>query len=1061
MQIKGGMVHNSKIKQISLAVCLALTPFTVDAAGLGKMTVLSGLGEPLIAEIEVQSATQEELSTLSARIAPPETYEEQGIERNRALGSISVELAKRSDGTPVLRLRTPQPVNEPFLDMLIQVEWSSGRLLREYTALLDPPGYGEQSSTMTAQASPVVTPAERTSQSAQEKPNAGSSARQAKKKTSSAVDAASAPQEDYKTRSGDTLHAIAQQTLVEGVSLEQMLVGLYRANPHAFSGNNMNRLKVGQILRIPDVQELQAVDPQEAHQEIRIHAADWNAYRNRLAGAVASSVAAPEAQPGQSVSGKITAPAEDKSAPPAQGPRDVVKLSKGDADPVKLPGADAKPGELQAKLNALQEEVTAREKAIQEANTRIAALEKQINDMQRLLQLKSQTLADMQRQVESTEEPTLKPETKPVQATESVPAPAATSRTEATTTPAQALTPTKPTPQQPVSRPQPAPVAETSMVGTVLQEPLLAGGAAGGLLALLGGVWLYYRNKRRKGLDSFEQGILTTGGLKPNTVFGNTAGGTVDTGDTSFLTDFSQGAVGGMIDTNDVDPIAEAEVYMAYGRDAQAEEILKDAIAREPKRYELHQKLLEIYAHRKDTSAFETLAGELYATLGSTDPHWAKVAELGRTLEPDNPLYSVDVGAGHGAEATVSSDAAAHADFDMAMPVEAESQAEPALDFSVGPEPVVELPQEGVASLDFDLGDMSLEPSAQSAVDAGKASAVDTLPDLEFELPVAESPAAETASNSGQDAGGLDFQLELPEPAAADNVQLDAADLGLPAEGIPPASEGPTVELPALELPELTPVAQDTSLQEAEESGPVLDLTLPESVEPLPGEVEEANASLPDISLDLPPVSTDAGVEIAAVAESPSTSLDLELSEKQVEDLPAETAMSAQTTVGISPEPNVEEPQSIPELNPEDMEKTMVFQAPVVETAPEDIVVDANPAADGASDGGLNFDFDLDLGEPAAESTVPATEAALPDLDLSGISLDLDASGASAGKPESVEEITLSASEPADVDTKLDLVTAYMDMGDIEGARELLEEVLKEGGPNQRARAQEMLASLG
>jgi Tfp pilus assembly protein FimV len=94
-----------------------------------------------------------------------------------------------------------------------------------------------------------------------------------------------------------------------------------------------------------------------------------------------------------------------------------------------------------------------------------------------------------------------------------------------------------------------------------------------------------------------------------------------------------------MIDTNDVDPIAEAEVYMAYGRDAQAEEILKDAIAKEPKRYELHLKLLEIFAARKDTGAFETLAGELYAALGATDPTWTKVAEMGRRLEPSNPLY--------------------------------------------------------------------------------------------------------------------------------------------------------------------------------------------------------------------------------------------------------------------------------------------------------------------------------------------------------------------------------------------------------------------------------------
>ena len=147
------------------------------------------------------------------------------------------------------------------------------------------------------------------------------------------------------------------------------------------------------------------------------------------------------------------------------------------------------------------------------------------------------------------------------------------------------------------------------------------------------------RKKREKNLADFEQGIMTSGGLKANTVFGNTGTASVDTGDTSFLTDFSQSASGGMIDTNDVDPIAEAEVYMAYGRDAQAEEILKDAISKEPKRYELHLKLLEMYAASKNMSAFETISGELYTTLGASDPTWAKVAAIGIKLEPNNPLY--------------------------------------------------------------------------------------------------------------------------------------------------------------------------------------------------------------------------------------------------------------------------------------------------------------------------------------------------------------------------------------------------------------------------------------
>ena len=198
------------------------------------------------------------------------------------------------------------------------------------------------------------------------------------------------------------------------------------------------------------------------------------------------------------------------------------------------------------------------------------------------------------------------------------PAETATTPTVPEVTPTPAVKPEEPKPAvepkpapTPVVAPEPAP--EPSFLESLIGDnlPLIGGGLG---LGLLGAGWLFLRNKRKKNLDSFERGILTSGGLRANTVFGNTTSN-ASTSDTSFLTDFAQSVDGGMIDTNDVDPIAEAEVYMAYGRGAQAEEILKDAIQKEPKRYELHLKLLEIYAESKNNSAFEAIAGELYTCL--------------------------------------------------------------------------------------------------------------------------------------------------------------------------------------------------------------------------------------------------------------------------------------------------------------------------------------------------------------------------------------------------------------------------------------------------------------
>ncbi|HYG14006.1 MAG TPA: FimV/HubP family polar landmark protein, partial [Methylophilaceae bacterium] len=545
-------MHKSKLRRILLAVCLTLVPLLATAAGLGRLNVISGLGEPLNAEIELISTTPEELASLTAVIAPAEAYNAQGLERPAISNAIKIDVNSRPGGKSVLKLSTHHAVTDPFLDMLVQVDWSTGRLLREYTILLDPPGYTTPSASDATNAPAITT---------QASPNTAPSGTASQDPFAEAQPAAAGAVQTHETARGDTLNAIAHEMQVEGVSLEQMLVGLYRANKQAFSGDNMNRLKVGQVIRAPAPEELQAIDQREAAREIRAQTADWNAYRNRLAGIVADADASAGDASGQSASGKLSGPAEDRAAPPSDAEQDVVKLSKSDSS--------TSDKSLQDKLNALQEEVTARENSLKEANERTAALEKQIQDMQELLEIKSQTLANLQQGA--------------VEPNAAGSSPAADKAAPPTTKPAPAAV-------KPAAAPQPQ---ATNLMDGLLQNPLLLPIALA-VLAVLVIVWLLLRNKRRRELDSFEKGILTAGGLKANTVFGNTSGNTIDTGDTSFLTDFSQ-STGGMIDTHDVDPIAEAEVYMAYGRDAQAEEILKDAIAKEPKRYELHLKLLEIF----------------------------------------------------------------------------------------------------------------------------------------------------------------------------------------------------------------------------------------------------------------------------------------------------------------------------------------------------------------------------------------------------------------------------------------------------------------------------------
>ncbi|HSI22963.1 MAG TPA: FimV/HubP family polar landmark protein [Methylophilaceae bacterium] len=1004
------------------------------------MTVMSGLGEPLNAEIEI-AANKEELSSLSARIAPSETYAEQGVERASSLSNVRVELGRKPDGTPILKISSQQPVNDPFLDMLIQVDWSTGRLLREYTALLDPPGYGDRSTS---------------GSEAAESPKLPAVAIPSKKNTTKSAPAlagtskpasSAAPADTYVTKRGDTLRNVARNMQVDDVTLEQMLVGLYRNNREAFMGDNMNQLKVGQIMRAPREEELRAIKQQEALQEVRVHTSNWNAYRNDVAQAIAQSKPAPADEQPQTSGGKITAQAEDKAAPPVAGPRDVVKLSRSEAGGNKAgPAGSGNASVSEDKMRALEEESTAQEKAIGEVNERIAFFEKQIQDMQKLLLVQNQMLAELQKGQPVDQPPGAEPTPAPEQPQAQPPAEQ------------PAAQPAKPAPT--LATPVTEAPAETNLLDELLQDPMKLG-AAGGVLALLVGGWLLLRRQRRKNLDNFEKGILTSSGLKTDTVFGTTAGAAVDTGETSFMSDFSHRNGAGMIDTSDVDPISEAEVYMAYGRDAQAEEILKDAINKEPKRYELHLKLLEIYAKRKDAAAFETLAGELYATLGTTDPIWRKVAEMGRGLEPENPMYAAT---GESASASASSSAPSAAIQAAAGAAVAAAAYEMTSDVAVE-ESAPEAVQDN--SLDFDLGMLAADEESTAGIekDDEGAESIEPLPDLDtFSAPATE---LEDTQDLAEDLSDTGMEFELPEPAAEGNVQLSAADLSLPE--IEPATEAVeeveeiSFDLPALDMGDTSELSEESmpALEKAEEEKQGDDLSLPAltPVDTPEGMVEEISFDLPELTLPgTESPSEEETFPLPEAVESPVTAAEsasipeLEMPEVLEEpiELKADPVESPSFDLPEIAEP-VEpiEPESVAEPEPvvESVSSKMVVDEIVFEEPPKE------------EESALDFNFDLDVEPEASTEEAPAQAASIPDLDLSGISLDIGEQSSSAAEP-AAEEITLSGTESSDVDTKLDLVTAYMDMGDTEGARELLEEVLQEGGPQQRERAQKLLDSL-
>ncbi|WIM06596.1 MAG: pilus assembly protein [Candidatus Nitricoxidivorans perseverans] len=720
----------SKLKAIVLAVSLVALPLGGQAAGLGKLTVLSPLGQPLQAELEL-TASREELSSLSARVASAEAFRQVGIEFAPVVASIRFVLDKRPDGQPFLRVISDRPVNDPFLDLLVELNWSSGRMVREYTFLLDPPEILQVPPPPVAmpevKSEPAVAVPSAPAVPAGKVPELRATAPIDEKllpKKTKAEEAmpADKPGGDEAAsavrvvKRGDTLGRIAAETRPAGVSLDQMLIALFSRNKDIFDGANMNRLRAGKILSIPDAEAAKAVEPGEARKIIVAHAADFDAYRKKLAAAAAiAELVREEAPPRQAVAGKI-APRVEEKVVPAPG-KDKLEVSR-----TEVPKGAKDAG---GRVAALEEDLVARNKALKEAGGRIAELEKNLGDLKKLAELKSQQGAELQKQAQA---------------------------------PAPEMKEPEPAPKKPPVAKQPSPPP-----GFIEENPELAFGGGGILLLLLGYLGYSVWRRKRGGSDMGPTSRITESELTSNSVFGSTGGQSVDTG-ASLQSDFSQAGAAAIDADEGVDPVAEADVYMAYGRDAQAEEILIDALKNDPTRHAIHLKLLEIYAARKSLKQFETLAGDIYGHTGGAGPDWEKAATMGRSLDPENPLYGGQpaspggrVPADFGSTTIVVPPSEADKVRDtVTMPGELAQLTAAAVPPSVAPPP-----EETSAALDFDL-DLGAPP--ESAAEAPSQS-IEEVASLDFDLDLGASiePTAPAAAAPAVESSGLDIDLELSE----------------------------------------------------------------------------------------------------------------------------------------------------------------------------------------------------------------------------------------------------------------------------------------------------------
>lgn len=684
------------------ALGLLLAQPAAYAAGFGQLRVQSSLGQPLQAEIDISGVTPEEADGLTVKLAAPNAYARAGLTYLPAVGTVRVNVERRPNGSYVAYVRSAQPISEPFVDILVDMTWSSGKVTRAYTFLLDPAGSkpAPQSfapSTVVQAATPDASPAA----PAENLPAAPApaaapvlsapatggdatprqrtprrAAQAAPAPAPAAADGGAAPSGSYTVQRGDTLYSIAGDTSqgVEAVSLEQMLLALYRNNPNAFIGGNINRIKSGAVLKVPSAQQAQTVSPREARREVVARTQGFDSYRSRLAAAAAARSV--EAGTGREQAGAVTARVQEQAAP-ATGPRDELKLSKAER------GA-------QAKAAAQAEANVANERKLKEAESKLAQLEKNVSDMQRLMELKNAEIAKLNQANNAARTspsaatganaatsatsaaapaPTVvpaepakadvatnaPPPAAPATPQAATPATAAASASPPTTAqgasaplaqaaaPVAASAPVAAAPVKPVARPQPQPLPpEKSFLDDLLDNPMLLPGA-GLLIALLGGYAIYRRRQKQKASEStgFGDSILSqestvmAGG---HSLFGAAGGQSVDTSQHSvFGADFRIGS--NSPEATEVDPIAEAEVYIAYGRDVQAEEILREALQQNPERQAIRLKLMEIYSTRQDVEGFRVIAEEMFAQTGGQGADWQQAVEMGRKLDPANALY--------------------------------------------------------------------------------------------------------------------------------------------------------------------------------------------------------------------------------------------------------------------------------------------------------------------------------------------------------------------------------------------------------------------------------------
>ena len=733
----------------TLAVMGVLTPAGVNALGVGEIRLHSALNQKLLAEIPILAAPGEDPAQIQVRLAPPEAFAKAGLARPYYLTRLRFSKpVRRPDGTLVVQVTSTDAIREPFLDFLVELEWPQGRMLREFTVLLDPP-ITYDDVVKVAQTPPGVTPAPvRRSRSAT---------------TVTAAVNQGQPMEYGPVRPSESLWKIAEKLKPDvAITTEQMIMALYRKNPQAFEHDNVNELRAGVTLKVPAREEILSLSPREARRAFRRQYRSWLAQR------------APEPEPQKEAATDVNQ-AQLKLEAPKEA--EVDQANVVEVPVVEGPNATAEP--------ATAEELAALRAENEALKARLDAMEKRLDA---LLKMQNAALAGVVAVGQAQRPPSPQAAANPAPA--KVEKPAAASEPAST-----GKAPAKPAVHKPKPKPRPQPVQTAASEGIDLGDPLYLSLGGGSVLLLGVAGWLIWR--RRTLADAQADSLLVEMDQAPapavvaaedeakpaaeaaSEATPVTPAAGVEVAESSFLSEFTPSDFD-ILEADDeaVDPIAEADVYLAYGRYQQAEELIRQALAEEPDNRALQLKLLEIYYANEDAAAFEKYARELEEAGARQDAEfWAKVEEMAREMEIGEEAFR----GGVEASAAVRDEAEpAVADFGTpevndATPAELQEEAPAsAPDEAEKPEAMDEAASADKdldQGLDFDLGDFDLEAlrnrddgEAKSSDQPAEGEEDDNL--LDFSMAGTESPEApEEPAEEGHfdltDMDELDTKLDL------------------------------------------------------------------------------------------------------------------------------------------------------------------------------------------------------------------------------------------------------------------------------------------------------------